>query len=112
MSTNDALESVRRQLIILAKRKSAWITKFTEKRPTKWRPKTVLDPKTGDYFTDLGAKEYIIEKLEEGYPLDEVELEDPPGRKGYAMTIKSGNGQIYIKLELGSGVIWGRSFHD
>ena len=39
-------------------------------------------------------------------------LDKPPGRTGYVIkTAGWGEEQIYIKLELGSGKVIGRSFH-
>jgi hypothetical protein len=47
-----------------------------------------------------------------GAEIETIELDHPPGRTGYVIkTAGSGGVQIYIKLELGSGKVIGRSFH-
>ncbi len=60
-----------------------------------------------------GAWQFIEDKLAEGHPIEEVELRMPPGRKGYVLKINVGNNQpkLYVKLQLGSGQVIGRSFH-
>ena len=58
------------------------------------------------------AWEFIADLLESGHPIEEVELHSPPGRKGYVMLVDAQQSQaIYIKLQMGSGKIIGRSFH-
>jgi hypothetical protein len=108
----EDISEVRHHLAILARRKKARRIDLGGNRPCKWWPTKVMDPRTGQPFTLEGAWEYAAEKLEEGLELDRVELENPPGKFAYAMTITTSLGTIYIKLELGSGVIWGRSFHE
>ena len=41
-------------------------------------------------------------------------LDRPPGKTGYVLKIdlNPGRPQLYVKLELGSGVVIGRSFHE
>ena len=71
-------------------------------------PHGVID----EFFTDTGAWELITDRLKAGHPLEEVELHKPPGRKGYVMEIDlDADRPIYVKLELGSGQVIGRSFH-
>ena len=72
-------------------------------------PSGVLDA----YFTDAAAWELIADKLEEGHPVEEVSLRKPLGRKGYVMKIHLGGDDppVYVKLQLGSGKVIGRSFH-
>ncbi len=38
-------------------------------------------------------------------------LEQPEGKTGYVMKVLLGTKMVYIKLELGSGKVIGRSFH-
>lgn len=54
-----------------------------------------------------------MELLKGGHPLEEIELKIPPGKWGYVMKTEAVNGypSIYIKLQLGSGVVHARSFH-
>lgn len=72
-------------------------------------PDGVLD----QYFNDETAWELIVQKLEEGHPVEEIELKKPPGEKGYVMKIQLEPDQplLYVKLQMGSGKIFGRSFH-
>ena len=107
----------RRELTLLARRGSARIVKFDPAAPSDWRPDQVRNPDgvLDPYFTDTTAWEFIATKLEEMHPVEIIELEKPPGKKGYVMKIDIGPGsktpQLYVKLQLGSGQIIGRSFH-
>ena len=51
--------------------------------------------------------------LEDGHPVEVMRLDKPPGAKGYVMKIdiEPDRPKLYIKLQLGSGKIIGRSFH-
>lgn len=108
-------DSIRRQLVVLAGRRKARVTAFRSDRPTDWRPGQVRNP-TGvldTHFTDASAWELIASKLEDGHPVEIVELDKPPGATGYVMKIdiEPGHPLLYVKLQLGSGKIIGRSFH-
>lgn len=65
------------------------------------------------HFSDAAAWELIASQLEAGCEVETIVLEKPPGAKGHVMLIELGPGgrPIYIKLQLGSGKIFGRSFH-
>ena len=65
------------------------------------------------YFTHEGAWEFIADKLEAGHAVDVVELRKPQGAKGYVMNFRLGPDDplLYVKLQLGSGTVIGRSFH-
>ena len=108
-------ESIRRELIVLARRSNARTSQFSHNRPTDWRPEQVRNPHgvLDEYFTKAGAWEFIADRLEAGHPVEIVELRKPPGAKGYVMKIdiETDQPQLYVKLQLGSGVIIGRSFH-
>ena len=108
-------ESIRRELIVLARRRHARTSQFSRNRPTNWCPGQVRNPHgTLDrYFTKAGAWEFIATRLEAGHPVEIVELRKPPGAKGYVMKIdiEPGQPQLYVKLQLQSGKIIGRSFH-
>ena len=73
----------------------------------------MTDPRSGMQFTHQTCWSYIEEKLEEGCELEVVELRQPPGKKGYVMLIDPGPdaSDIYVKLQIGSGMVIGRSFH-
>ena len=112
MSVSD---SIRRELALLARRSSARFTDFSASMPTDWRPQQVRNPwgVLDEYFTEAAAWELIAAKLEDGHPVEVVALRKPPGRKGYVMEISLGDDDppAYVKLQLGSGKVIGRSFH-
>ena len=108
-------ESIRRQLAVLARRSHARVTEFSNDRPTDWRPGQVRNPDglLDTHFTDAAAWELIASRLEDGHPVEVVELRKPAGATGYVMKIdiEPGQPRLYVKLQLGSGAIIGRSFH-
>ena len=91
------------------------MTAFSIDRPTDWRPGQVRNPNgiLDTHFTDAAAWEFIASRLEDGQPVEIVELRKPAGATGYVMKvhIEPDRPQLYVKLELGSGKIIGRSFH-
>ena len=108
-------EETRHQLVVLARRSGARITAFRRDRPTDWRPGRVRNPDglLDTHFTDASAWELIATRLEHGEEVKVIELQTPRGAKGYVMTIDLGPKvpALYVKLQLGSGKIIGRSFH-
>lgn len=108
-------EPTRHQLVVLARRKDARITDFSHDRPTDWRPGQVRNPAglLDTHFTDAAAWELIASRIEDGHALEIVPLDKPQGAKGYVMKIalEPAQPELYIKLQLGSGKIIGRSFH-
>lgn len=118
MSTGDQAgidEAIRHQLIVLARRPGAHPSAFTRQRPTEWRPTEVRNPKglLDSHFTEETAWELIATRLERGQEVREIDLKQPKGKKGYVMLIDLGSDVpcLYVKLELGSGTVFGRSFH-
>ena len=107
--------STRNELATLARRAAARITDFSRDRPTKWQPGQIRNPRglLDGYFTDAAAWDLIASKLEDGHPVEVIELEHPKGRTGYVMKIELDpeDRALYVKLQLGSGKIIGRSFH-
>ena len=107
--------ATRHQLVTLARRKRARVTEFTSAQPTDWRPGQVRNPDglLDTHFTDASAWELIASKIESGHSLEAIRLEKPPGATGYVMRIdlEPSQPQLYVKLQLGSGQIIGRSFH-
>lgn len=107
----QALEAVRHQLAVLCRRsrcqKLGW--------PRDWAPGSVVDPRDAarQVFTERGVWEFIAEVLESGVSIEEIELQTPAGKKAYVLIADGGEKRppIYIKLQLGSGQIIGRSFH-
>ncbi|MCY4314299.1 MAG: hypothetical protein OXD44_11535 [Gammaproteobacteria bacterium] len=111
----DVNEDIRKDLAMLARRRKARRTEFTVERPCDWRPSQVRNPNglLDEYFTNEAAWELIASKLEENHPVEVVELQKPKGKKGYVMVVnlEPGKPPLYVKLQQGSGVIYGRSFH-
>lgn len=108
-------ESIRDHIVRLVRRGDR-TSEFTRARPTDWRPGEVPNPRglLLPYFDDGSAWELIASSLEEGHDVETITLDVPLGRKGYVMKIDLNPGRplLYIKLELGSGVVFGRSFHE
>ena len=102
---------IRKQLIMLARRpKDQHYV-----RPSNWEPDHVRNPKGEfeSFFTDSSAWELIAEQLEAGCEVEEVRLRKPPGKNAYVLKVDLGanESKLYIKVQLGSGKIIGRSFH-
>lgn len=108
-------KEIRTQLIQLARRSQTRFARFTRQRPTHWNPGSVRNPKgiSDSTFNNITAWELIVEQLEAGCEVNVVKLKVPAGKTGYVMEIDLGGSeqQLYVKLELGSGKIYGRSFH-
>lgn len=108
-------ESIRHQLITLARRKNARVVDWSRERPTDWRPQSVRNPGgiVDTHFTDAAAWDLIVSQLSADCEVEPIILEKPPGATGYVMLIELDPDEkpIYIKLQLGSGKIIGRSFH-
>lgn len=102
------LEQIRQQLIVLASRKSARTLGW----PRDWRPTQVINPNSGEVFTPVGAWEYIVELLQDGVDIETKILDAPEeGKTAYVIKVRHGERTLYIKLQLGSGKVIGRSFH-
>ena len=108
-------QATRRQLVTLARRRDARIATFSRERPTDWRPTEVRNPHgvLDTYFTDSTAWALVAARLEHGEEVKVIELRQPKGAKGYVMLIDLGSDvpELYVKLQLGAGKIFGRSFH-
>ena len=113
MTEPDA--ATRRNLARLASSRHTRTSAFSSVRPTDWRPTKVRNPNglLDDHFTDSTAWELIASLLADGHPVEVLELRKPPGARGYVMLIdiEPGQPQLYVKLELGTGKVLGRSFH-
>lgn len=106
-------DSTRRELAVLARRPRARGTAFGSTRPTVWQPRQVRNPDGGLPFSDTGAWDLIASKIESDHDVEVITLEKPPGATGYVMKIvlEPTAPLLYVKLELRSGRILGRSFH-
>lgn len=104
-------EDIRRQLgnrcLSVRTRTSA----FSRTAPTHWDPRNTISP-DGSPFTDSGAWSWVAELIRGGCRIDTIVLEKPPNKIGYVILAPDPSGRlIYIKLQLGSGCVVGRSFH-
>lgn len=109
-------EERRNELIRLACTPHLRKTQWSKTRPTKWLPRTVPNPadEFWGYYTNDAAWELIVDRLKVGHPVDEISLDKPPGTRGYVLRIPSTQDEpeIYVKLEIHRGYVWGRSFHQ
>lgn len=112
MSISD---STRKELALLARRKSARIVKWSPGSPIDWHPGSVRNPNgiLDSYFTDASAWELVASELEAGRDVKTIVLKKPPGATAYVVLIELEPGErpLYIKVQLGAGTIIGRSFH-
>lgn len=108
---DSASRDIRRQLSLLCGRSRSRVLGW----PRDWRPQSVVDPRDRDeqVFTEVGAWEFILELLECGAAIRKIELRNPRGKTGFVILTPGGmrRPDIYIKLQLGSGAVIGRSFH-
>jgi hypothetical protein len=81
--------------------------------PCEWEPQRVVDPSTGEVFTDASAWEFIATRLDEGDLLEETILRVPAETAGYVLKVALDPGRptLYVKLQLGRDCVIGRSFH-
>lgn len=122
--SKEKLDKVRKEFLAIARggdgkktrrRRKTWFTQWTPDVPTDWRPYTVMNPAAnGLPFTEEGARQFIIDLLEEFHPsFEEKQLDDPPGGRAYTFLVEldPDKPKLYIKIQLGAGCILGRSFH-
>ena len=107
-------DDIRQNLARRCKSKRTRTSEFREEAPTQWQPRTLRDPRSPNSpFTDEGAWEFVATALEAGVDVEVVELRQPPGKRGYTMTLNGYQAQkIYVKLQLGPSKVIGRSFHE
>lgn len=103
--------NIRQELIRLASKGATRKAVFTSKAPTKWHPDQAYDPKTNEPYTRDAAWERVRAELV-GCDLKTLIMKRPPGKTGYWFQFHDAKGtKIYVKLQLGSGFVLGRSFH-
>ncbi len=107
---------VRRLLTQLCRSRGARRHTPSDARPCDWRPTQVADPRSheGLPFSPAGAWEFVADQLESGCEIKEIVLDKPPGKRAYVVLADGARGhpRIYVKLELGAGVVYARSFHS
>jgi hypothetical protein len=109
----EELAEVRVEIARLARRKDVRFVPRSPKLPCDWKPTTVMNPDVGIPFTDISAWHYIAHLAESGHHIEEIELDQPKGEKGYVMIVelRDNPSDLYIKVQLKGGRIYGRSFH-
>ena len=82
----------RRLLIRLARSSRSRTADFRRDRPTYWCPSEVRNPAgiLDTHFTDSTAWELIAARLDQGEPVEVIDLRRPPGNRGYVMKIDLG----------------------
>ena len=87
---SNEIEKVRGILLTLIRRHRPHV-KWTRKAPTVWQPTTVIDPRPNQFhrnFTELTCWEYIEELLASRHEIEIVNMQKPPGSKGYVMKVE------------------------
>ena len=107
-------DEIRRELLLLAKRRGCRSTDFSRSIPCDWGPQSVIDPRFDMFFTSEGAWSYIIELLESGHEFTPEPMQKPPDTIAYKTIVDCGPNRpgLYIKVQLYKGKILGRSFHN
>ncbi|MEM6301293.1 MAG: hypothetical protein AAF749_06095 [Pseudomonadota bacterium] len=113
MCPEDELAIARREMIALIDN-GRTTSRFSKKRPTHWSPYEVICPETGQVFTAFSCWSFVRQLLVDAHPMTVVRLDVPPGAKGFVMKVLGAEGcpEIYIKLQIGQGLLVGRSFHN
>ena len=105
----------RRLLSRLASRRKTRMLGRPPERPSHWAPFTVHNPEAAfdEPFNHFSAWTLIADKLEQGEPVEVIEMDQPEGANGYVMKIELEKGapRLYVKLELTASKVIGRSFH-
>lgn len=108
------ISRIRQELIRLCGSRRTRRVPRSKEIPCRWFPYQTVDPNTGRPFTEAGAWEYVAQNLGAGCEITLVTLRKPKDKKGYVMKLPGAKDRalIYVKLQIGSGVVYGRSFHD
>lgn len=107
-----ATEQDRAELIRRASSRRTRRASFSRERPTKWHPTSLIHPEHGEPFTSDGCWSFVAEAIAVGAPVEVIALRHPPGKRGFVMKLAGTDGVvIYVKLQLLSDIVLGRSFH-
>jgi hypothetical protein len=107
-----ASDSDRAELIRRAASRRSRRTSFSRERPTKWHPTSVMNPGDREPFTPDGCWSFLAEAIAGGAAVEVIALKHPPGKRGFVIMLPGMDGAlIYVKLQLLSDVVLGRSFH-
>lgn len=107
-----ASEEVRRQLIRLCQSERTRGIGMPPNYRSKWQPRAVRKPGSGELFSPGEAWEFVKDKLEGNVEIEMMILDLPPGKTGFVMKVPGYRAEvIYIKLQLVGSKVIGRSFH-
>ena len=103
---------IRRQMIALIQKRRRTYT-FTRTRPTDVRFRDIVNPKTGLPLTDVSMWRALRRFLDDGVPLEGLELRQPAGEKAWVMKARLAPDEplIYVKLQILGSNVRLRSFH-
>ena len=106
-------DSTRRLLVQRVRSRKSRTKEFHLDRPVDWRPGEVRNPNgiLDLCFTDITAWGFIADRLEDGETVEVVPLRKPKGARGYVMKVELGPEVVYVKLQLTTSKVVGRSFH-
>lgn len=108
-------EDIRREIVRLSSSGRTRRVDFSPSEPCEWKPTSITDPRSGKYFSDASAWEFLADCFERALLGDiyRVELDRPPGKLGYTLQVPGVTGKppIYMKVQIVSGAVKGRSFH-
>ncbi|MCJ8322773.1 MAG: hypothetical protein HRU29_01700 [Rhizobiales bacterium] len=102
-----------RKETLIALKKGRWQL-GGKRRPTNWVPQTVKrSDGFEDYHTHYSARQLLEDELSKGVEVFEMSLDHPPNGTGYyfEIPIKDSVEKLYVKFEIVSGCVIGRSFH-
>lgn len=104
---------LRKAICRLASSRRTRVVPRSKEMPCDWRPTQITNPVTNTPYTEEGAWALIVERVEAGEPIEAIRLEQPPDKIGYVMNFKIAEGRpnLYVKVQLSSSSIVGRSFH-
>jgi hypothetical protein len=109
----DASDQDRAQLSKRASSRKTRTSAFSPRAPTKWHPTSLLDPATSEPFTEDSCWSFVAEAIDAGAPVEVIELKRPAGKRGFVMKLAGyATTTIYVKLQLLSETVLGRSFHE
>lgn len=109
----DACDQDRAQLSKRASSRKTRLSTFSSRAPTKWHPTSLVHPETGEPFTEDNCWSFVAGAIDGGEPVEVIELKRPVGKRGFVMKLAGHEATtIYVKLQLLSDKVLGRSFHQ
>lgn len=71
-----------------------------------------MHPEHREPFTADGCWSFVADAIAAGAAVEVIALKQPPGKRGFVIMLPGMDGAvIYVKLQLLSDVVLGRSFH-